>query len=234
MKSYEARGKTLDLAIQKAIEELGVNSKDELEIRVIQESSKGLLGFGSRDAKILATVISPNDENTSATATGSSNASTEGTSVSNGAVEKLAIEFLQEVTTKMGVVDPKFEVSKDGQSLLINIVGENTSVLIGKRGVTLDAIQTLVNFAANKGLEDYINVRLDTENYREARIKSLEKLATNLALKVKKTKRSATLEPMSSYERRIIHAVLQDDADVETYSEGQGSYRHVIIKYVGK
>ncbi len=227
MKSYESRGKTLDLAIQKAVEELGVNSKDDLEIKVLQESSKGLLGlgFGSREAKILATVISPKEDSTS---------NRDENSISNGNVEKLAVEFLRDVTIKMGVVDPQFEVSKDGQSLLINVVGENTSVLIGKRGVTLDAIQTLVNFAANKGLEDYINVRLDTENYREARVKSLEKLATNLALKVKKTKRSATLEPMSSYERRIIHAALQDDADVETHSEGQGSYRHVIIKYVGK
>ncbi len=225
MKSYEARGKTLDLAIQKAVEELGVNSKEELEIRVIQESSKGLLGFGSREAKILATVISSD---------ASSDLSDSESVIGNGNVEKLAVDFLRDVTVKMGVVDPKFEVSKDGQSLLINVVGENTSVLIGKRGVTLDAIQTLVNFAANKGLEDYINIRLDTENYREARIKSLEKLATNLALKVKKTRRSATLEPMSSYERRIIHAALQDDKDVETHSEGQGSYRHVIIKYVGR
>ncbi len=227
MRSYEASGKTLDLAIQNAVEELGVNSKDELEIRVIQESTKGLLGFGAKEAKILATVISSVQETSSTTSETTND-------VVNGNVEKLAVDFLRDVTTKMGVVDPKFEVSLDGQSLLINVVGENTSVLIGKRGVTLDAIQTLVNFAANKGLEDYINIRIDTENYREARIKSLEKLATNLALKVKKTKRSATLEPMSSYERRIIHAALQDDKDVETHSEGQGSYRHVIIKYVGK
>ncbi len=237
MKSYEARGKTLDLAIQKAVEELGVNSKDDLEIRVIQESTKGLLGLGAKEAKILATVISPVVETTTNTLRSSEKPCNDNSVVSsgnNGNVEKLAVEFLKDVTTKMGVVDPQFEVSKDGQSLLINVVGENTSVLIGKRGVTLDAIQTLVNFAANKGLEDYINIRLDTENYREARIKSLEKLATNLALKVKKTKKSATLEPMSSYERRIIHAALQDDSEVETHSEGQGSYRHVIIKYVGR
>ncbi len=234
MKSYEARGKTLDLAIQKAIEELGVNSKEELEIRVIQESSKGLLGFGSKEAKIIATVIVPFEETTDTLHNEGTSANNGENVLGNGNVEKLAVEFLRDVTTKMGVVEPKFEVSKDGQSLLINVVGENTSVLIGKRGVTLDAIQTLVNFAANKGLEDYINIRLDTENYRDARVKSLEKLATNLALKVKKTKRSATLEPMSSYERRIIHAALQDDAEVETFSEGQGSYRHVIIKYVGR
>lgn len=204
MKMYEFSGKTLDIAIQNAVNELKVNSKDDLEINVLQESTKGILGIGAKEAKISASV--------------------------KVTVESLAIEFLTEVTTKMGVVNPTFEVSKDNQSLLINIVGENTSVLIGKRGVTLDAIQTLVNFAANKGIDDYVNIRIDTENYREARVQSLEKLARNLALKVKKTRRSATLEPMSSYERRIIHATLQDDPEVETYSEGQGSYRHVIIK----
>ncbi len=232
MRSYEASGKTLDLAIQNAVRELGVNSKEELEIKVIQESSKGIFGLGSKEAKIVATVISSVEE--TASTQSSSDLNNSGNVMGNGNVEKLAVDFLRDVTVKMGVVDPKFEVSKDGQSLLINVVGENTSVLIGKRGVTLDAIQTLVNFAANKGVEDYINIRLDTENYREARIKSLEKLANNLALKVKKTRRSATLEPMSSYERRIIHAALQDDKEVETFSEGQGSYRHVIIKYVGR
>ncbi len=206
MKSYEAAGKTLDLAIENAVKALNVNSKDDLEIKVLQESTKGILGIGAKEAKILATV--------------------------KMTVEILAVDFLRDVTTKMGVIDPKFDLSKDSQNLLINITGENTSVLIGKRGVTLDAIQTLVNFAANKGIEEYVNIRIDTENYRDARVKSLEKLAKNLALKVKKTKRSATLEPMSSYERRIIHSVLQDDKEVETYSEGQGSYRHVIIKYV--
>ncbi len=206
MKSYEATGKTLDLAIENAVKALNVNSKEDLEISVLQESTKGILGIGAKEAKILATV--------------------------KMTVETLAVDFLRDVTTKMGVIDPKFDLSKDNQNLLINITGENTSVLIGKRGVTLDAIQTLVNFAANKGIEDYVNIRIDTENYRDARVKSLEKLAKNLALKVKKTKRSATLEPMSSYERRIIHSALQDDKEVETYSEGQGSYRHVIIKYV--
>ncbi len=206
MKSYEAVGKTIELAIENAVKALNVNSKEDLEIKVLQESTKGILGIGAKEAKVLATVKTT--------------------------VESLALDFLREVTTKMGVVDPKFDLSKDSQNLLINITGENTSVLIGKRGVTLDAIQTLVNFAANKGIEEYINIRIDTENYRDARVKSLEKLAKNLALKVKKTKRSATLEPMSSYERRIIHSALQDDKEVETYSEGQGSYRHVIIKYV--
>lgn len=208
MKSYEAQGKTLEDAIKSAVIALGVESKEDLEIKVLEEGSKGFLGLGAKDAKISAT----KKEN----------------------VTSLAVDFLTDVTTKMGVINPTFDVKREEQNLLINIIGENTSVLIGKRGITLDAIQTLVNFAANKGVEDYLNIRIDTENYREARVKSLEKLATNLSLKVKKTKKNAVLEPMSSYERRIIHSVLQDDEEVETYSEGSGSYRHVIIKYIRK
>ncbi len=206
MNSYESQGKTLEEAVQNAVVALNVSSKEDLEIKVLEEGSKGFLGIGARLFKILAT--------------------------KKNNVNSLAVEFLTDLTKQMGVINPTFDVRKEDQNLLINITGENTSVLIGKRGVTLDAIQTLVNFAANKGLEDYVNIRIDTENYREARVKSLEKLATNLSLKVKKTRRNAVLEPMSSYERRIIHSVLQDDKEVETYSEGSGSYRHVVIKYV--
>lgn len=223
MKSCESSGKTLDIAIENAVNVLNVNSRDELEISVLQESTKGFLGIGAKETKILATVKEKYEEVKEIV--------TEEV-VKSDLVEDLAKEFLVDVITKMGVTEPVFEVNKEGQTLIINIIGNNTSLLIGKRGITLDAIQTLVNFAANKGIEDYVNIRLDTENYREARVKSLEKLANNLALKVKKTKRNATLEPMSSYERRIIHATLQNDEEVETYSEGQGAYRHVIIKHV--
>ncbi len=208
MNSYEAVGKTVEEAIKNAVIALNVKSQDDLTIEVIQEGSKGFFGLGSKEAKVLATI--------------------------KETVETLAVQFIKDVATKMGVVNTECELSKKDQTLNINIIGENTSVLIGKRGVTLDAVQTLVNFAANKGIEEYVNIRLDTENYREARVKSLEKLATNLALKVKKTQKNAVLEPMSSYERRIIHSALQNDSSVETYSEGSGAYRHVIIKYVKK
>ncbi len=208
MNSYEAVGKTVDEAIKNAVVALNVKSQEDINIEVIQEGSKGFFGIGSKEAKVIATI--------------------------KQTVETLAVKFVKDVATKMGVVNPECELNKKDQTLNINITGENTSVLIGKRGVTLDAVQTLVNFAANKGIEDYVNIRLDTENYREARIKSLEKLATNLALKVKKTQKNAVLEPMSSYERRVIHSALQDDSSVETYSEGSGAYRHVIIKYVKK
>ena len=104
-------------------------------------------------------------------------------------------------------------------------------VLIGKRGQTLDSLQYLVSLVINKNTEKYIKVKLDTENYRARRKETLENLAKNIAYKVKRTRRSVTLEPMNPYERRIIHSALQNDKFVETYSEGEEPYRKVVISY---
>ena len=107
--------------------------------------------------------------------------------------------------------------------------GPEMGLLIGKRGQTLDSLQYLVSLVANKESEEYIRVKLDTENYRERRKKTLENLAKNIAFKVKRTKRYVALEPMNPYERRIIHSYLQNDKYVTTRSEGEEPYRKVII-----
>jgi spoIIIJ-associated protein len=111
----------------------------------------------------------------------------------------------------------------------INIDGDEMGVLIGKRGQTLDSLQYLVSLVVNKNSENYIKVKLDTENYRERRKETLENLAKNIAFKVKRTRKPVTLEPMNPYERRIIHSALQNDKFVETYSEGEEPYRKVVI-----
>ena len=102
-------------------------------------------------------------------------------------------------------------------------------ILIGKRGQTLDSLQYLVSLLVNKKRESYVRVKLDTENYRERRKETLETLAKNIASKVKRTKRPVSLEPMNPYERRVIHAVLQNDKYVLTRSEGEEPYRHVVV-----
>ena len=102
-------------------------------------------------------------------------------------------------------------------------------VLIGKRGQTLDSLQYLTSLVVNKGEEDYIRVKVDTENYRKRRQDTLENLAKNIAFKVKRTKRSVSLEPMNPYERRIIHSALQNDKFVTTHSEGEEPFRHVVV-----
>ena len=102
-------------------------------------------------------------------------------------------------------------------------------ILIGKRGQTLDSLQYLTNRVANKMQEGYVRVKLDTENYRERRKETLENLAKNIAHKVKRTKKSVSLEPMNPYERRIIHSALQSDKYVSTHSEGDEPYRRVVV-----
>ena len=102
-------------------------------------------------------------------------------------------------------------------------------VLIGKRGQTLDSIQYLISLVVNKGKEKYVRIKVDTENYRSRRKETLENLAKNIAYKVKRSKHPVSLEPMNPYERRIIHAALQNDKYVSTRSEGEEPFRHVVI-----
>ncbi len=111
----------------------------------------------------------------------------------------------------------------------VNLTGDEMGLLIGKRGQTLDSLQYLVSLVVNKESEDYLRVKLDTENYRERRKETLETLAKNIAYKVKRTRRPVSLEPMNPYERRIIHSALQNDKYVFTKSEGEDPFRHVVI-----
>lgn len=158
--------------------------------------------------------------------------STVGTVVSSTAVKvaQTPEEFITQVCNAMGLevsVDSKFD-EKDN-ILDINMIGEDMGILIGKRGQTLDSLQYLTGLVANKNHEDYIKVKLDTENYRERRKETLENLARNIAYKVKRTKKPVALEPMNPYERRVIHAALQNDRYVVTRSEGEEPFRHVVI-----
>ena len=142
----------------------------------------------------------------------------------------VAKDFLAEVFKAMNlpvVVNIKYD---DIERILdIDLSGEDMGVLIGKRGQTLDSIQYLTSLVVNKGKEDYIRVKLDTENYRQRRKATLENLAKNIAFKVKRTKRPVSLEPMNPYERRIIHSALQNDRYVTTRSEGEEPFRHVVV-----
>ncbi len=110
-------------------------------------------------------------------------------------------------------------------------MGEDMGVLIGKRGQTLDSLQYLVSLVVNKETEEYVRVKVDTENYRQRRKETLENLARNIAGKVKKTRRSVTLEPMNPYERRIIHSALQGERFISTHSEGEEPFRRVVVTY---
>lgn len=202
MDAIQKTGKTVDEAIALALGELGI-TKDEAEIEVIEEGSRGFLGmFGAKDAVVkVKKKFDP---------------------------ERTAKNFLKEMFIAMGLIVNVETKLKDRQ-LEIKISGDDMGIIIGKRGQTLDAVQYLVNLVVNKGTAPYISVTLDTENYRERRKETLETLAFNLAKKVKHTGKNVVLEPMNPYERRIIHSALQNDRYVTTYSEGDEPYRNVVI-----
>ena len=145
-------------------------------------------------------------------------------------IDDKAIAFLGEVFGAMDMgVNIETAFNQEEKELSINLEGDDMGILIGKRGQTLDSLQYLVSLVVNRESEDYIRVKLDTENYRERRKETLETLAKNIAYKVKRTRRSVSLEPMNPYERRIIHSALQNDKYVVTRSEGEEPFRHVVI-----
>ena len=197
--------KTVDDAITQASLQLGVSS-DRLQYEVVEKGSAGILGglIGAKPAVIRAKKIETIDDK--------------------------ATDFLKDVFEAMGLsVDVDVKMNEEEKEMDINLSGDEMGILIGKRGQTLDSLQYLVSLEVNKESEDYLRVKLDTENYRERRKETLETLAKNIAYKVKRTRRSVSLEPMNPYERRIIHSALQNDKYVFTRSEGEEPFRHVVI-----
>ena len=145
-------------------------------------------------------------------------------------MEDSAKIFLNNVFSAMNmtvVVDVKYDEKENAVD--VELSGDEMGILIGKRGQTLDSLQYLVSLVVNKASEDYIRVKVDTENYRQRRKETLENLAKNIAYKVKRTRRSVSLEPMNPYERRIIHSALQNDKYVSTHSEGEEPFRKVVV-----
>lgn len=203
MEFIEISAKTVADAVTLACQQLAITS-EKLEYEVVDEGKAGILGFGAKPAIIKARV--------------------KATLVDNVKI------FLNEVFAAMNIeVVVNVEYDEKERNMNIDLAGEDMGMLIGKRGQTLDSLQYLVSLVVNKETEEYVRVKVDTENYRERRKATLENLAKNMAHKVKRIRRSVSLEPMNPYERRIIHAALQDDKYVTTHSEGDEPYRRVVI-----
>ena len=141
---------------------------------------------------------------------------------------KKAAAFLAGLTERMGV-PVTIELMETPEQLRMQMAGENMSLLIGRRGETLDALQYLTSLNINRGRDEYLRVSIDTENYRAKREEALRKLAVRMAGRAKKSGKRVALEPMNPYERRILHSALQNDPEVTTHSEGEEPYRRVII-----
>lgn len=207
MEPIEVSAKTLEEAITKACIELGAASGD-IEYEVLETGTNGILGIGARPYIIKAKMKE----------------------AAKPSLEDRAVEFLSSVFEGMGMqVSVSASFDEENQEIAVDLSGDDMGVLIGKRGQTLDALQYLTSQVVNKGLDEYVRVKVDTENYRERRKETLETLAKNISYKVRRTRRPVALEPMNPYERRIIHSALQNDKDVTTRSEGEEPYRHVVI-----
>lgn len=201
LKRTEKTAKSVNDAKALALAELALG-EDEVEFSVLEEGTKGFLGLGAKDAVVAAEV--------------------------KDVVSATAKKFLADLFSAMKI-DVEVNVSRDDNMLNIELVGDNLGLVIGKRGDTLDSIQYLTSLAVNGVTDDYVKVTVDAENYRQKRYDSLIALSERLAHKVAKTGRKHTLEPMNPYERRIIHANIQSDDRVTTFSVGSEPYRKVVI-----
>ena len=203
MEFIEVSAKTVDDAITEASIKLGTTS-DKIEVEVIEKGSTGFLGIKSKPAIIKARK-------------------------KNDTVDNIR-EFLENVFSAMNMeVTIDIKKAEDDKVYEVELSGKEMGLLIGKRGQTLDSLQYLTNLAVNKHSDGYIKVKLDTEDYRQRRKDTLENLAKNIAYKVKRTKRPVSLEPMNPFERRVIHSALQGVRYVETHSEGEEPFRHVVV-----
>ena len=208
MKSLEIRSKTKDEAINKALEQLNVKSED-LKIQVLENPSKGFLGFlGAKDGLYKFTVIEKETE------------------------VDIAKAFVENIL-KNSNIEADLSVTQEGNVIKVDIKGEEASVLIGRRGETLDSIQLLTGLALNKiNKNSNMRVLVDIENYRSKREESLIRYAHKVAREVAKTKKTKKLDYMNPYERRIIHSALQNNKTVSTYSEGTDPYRRLVVEYI--
>ena len=208
MKSLEIRSKTKDEAINKALAQLNVKSED-LKIEVLENPSKGFLGFlGAKDGLYKFTVIEKETE------------------------VDIAKAFVENIL-KNSNIEADLSVTQEGNVIKVDIKGEEASVLIGRRGETLDSIQLLTGLALNKiNKNSNMRVLVDIENYRSKREQSLIRYAHKVAREVAKTKKTKKLDYMNPYERRIIHSALQNNKTVSTYSEGTDPYRRLVIEYI--
>ena len=203
MEFIEATGKDIDEALKNALNQLKT-TQDKIEYTVLDEGRRGFLSIiGTKPVKISVKLKKdPIFE---------------------------AKQFLQTVLIKMNV-KADISIKEINKDLHINITGQNIGTIIGYRGETLDSLQYLVSLVVNKNKEDsYRRVLLDAENYRAKRQETLRLLANKTANKAKKYKKPIRLEPMTSYERRIIHGTLQNDKDVKTYSEGDEPFRRIVV-----
>lgn len=202
MKQTTATGQTVKEAVESALAQLQI-TEDRADISIVDEGKKGIFGiFGARPAVVKVSVIKDPIEE--------------------------AEKFLLDVSEKMGA-PVTINVEKNGKQVKLILSGEKIALLIGKRGQTLNSLQFLTQLVINRFSGQYLNVMVDAEHYRERRNDTLIQLAQRLAQKAVQTKKEVSLEPMPSYERKIIHTALVENKKIKTYSSGEDPHRHIVI-----
>jgi spoIIIJ-associated protein len=202
VKQTTATGQTVKEAVESALAQLQI-TEDRADISIVDEGKKGIFGiFGARPAVVKVSVIKDPIEE--------------------------AEKFLLDVSEKMGA-PVTINVEKNGKQVKFILSGEKIALLIGKRGQTLNSLQFLTQLVINRFSGQYLNVMVDAEHYRERRNDTLIQLAQRLAQKAVQTKKEVSLEPMPSYERKIIHTALVKNKKIKTYSSGEDPHRHIVI-----
>ena len=227
MRSVETDGSTIDEAIARALELLHVE-RDRIEVEILENSTRGVLGFGGKRARVRATVRAPLF---AAGDVSRETASAEGPTDAGPSALENARQVFGEILAHLGA-SQRFEIDAPGADgvVVFRLAGEAAGIVIGRHGQTLDAIEYLLNrVASQRGGAGAPRISLDVEGYRERRQESLEQTARGAALKAKQSGRPVTLNPMSARDRRIVHLALGDDHDVTTRSQGDGSYRRVVV-----
>lgn len=242
MKEITATGQTVDEAVRTALAQLNT-TKERAEISILDEGKKGFLGiFGSKPAVVKVTVKEEEQPVRKAAEEKIEEEAQTGLDYSNGEKEPKveenlpdpvveSVKFLKEVVSKMGIT-AEIEVKKEGRNVTLNLSGEKMALLIGKRGQTLNSLQYLTQLTANRYSKQFINIILDAEDYRKRRAETLSSLAERLADKAVRTNQDVKLEPMPSYERKVIHSALVRNNRVKTVSSGTEPNRYIIISPV--
>lgn len=202
-KSVEKSGRTVDEAIHAALDELQIDLEDA-EVDIMDEGTKGVWGiFGGKEARVKVRENKPDS--------------------------KKVREFISRIVEEIGL-ETSINIINEEEAMQVNITGDDVGILIGRHGETLQAINYICNLVVNKEKEDYRRIVIDVENYRSKREDKLKEIGKRAASRVVKYKKPLSLEPMSAYERRVIHTELQDHQYVETISQGDEPYRFVVIK----
>lgn len=244
MESLEIEGKTIDEAIEKACAEFKV-PREKLNIEIIADGSSGFLGLGSKKARIKASIMSidmaleapakhilkPAQKKPPITADTVQVSKME--DLTEESIAMKAKKILEGILLRMNL-DCPVTIEETSDMILLDIKGDGSGLLIGKRGQNLDAIQYIVNKAISKYADNRKMIVVDTEAYRKRREESLLALAAKLAEKVKKSKKALTVGHMNAHDRRIIHLALQNDESLTTKSRGEGEFRKIVIMPVKK